>query len=156
MSNWMLINCEFILQNNFNRKVILQLYTVQSTYLNYKKVLLRERKRHTTRRVLSTHSVVLSWLTPPPQLADPLPPAGLTHPPSWTDPPWLDWPPRLADPPPWLDWHPPPAGLTPPLWADRQTRVKTLPSRRTTYAGGKNTLTSDEWKRQFFPVGTGT
>ena len=31
-----------------------------------KKVLLRERKRHTARRVMSTHSVVLSWLTPPP------------------------------------------------------------------------------------------
>ena len=31
-----------------------------------KKVLLRERKRHTARRVVSTHSVVLSWLPPPP------------------------------------------------------------------------------------------
>ena len=27
----------------------------------------------------------------------------------------------------------------PPLWTDRQTHVKTLPSRRTTYAGGNNT-----------------
>ena len=30
-----------------------------------KKVLLCERKRHTARHVVSTHSVVLSWLTPP-------------------------------------------------------------------------------------------
>ena len=30
-----------------------------------KKVLLRERKRHTARHVASTHYVVLSWLTPP-------------------------------------------------------------------------------------------
>ena len=34
----------------------------------------------------------------------------------------------------------------PPLWTDRlmdgQTRVKTLPSRRTTYAGGNNILGS--------------
>ena len=57
-------------------------------------------------------------------------------------PPRLDWPPGWTDPPHWTD--PPPAGLTPPpswtdppLWTDRQTRVKTLPSRRTTYAGGK-------------------
>ena len=36
---------------------------VISKHCNNKKVLLRERKRHTTRRVVSTHSVVLSWLT---------------------------------------------------------------------------------------------
>ena len=41
--------------------------------------------------------------------------------------------------------HPPPkkhlgpkTGVPPPLWTDRQTPVKTLPSRRTTYAGGNN------------------
>ena len=31
-------------------------------------------------------------------------------------------------------------GLVPPLWTDRQTRVKTLPSRRTTYAGGNKQI----------------
>ena len=50
----------------------------------YKKVLLRERKRHTARRVVSTHSVLLPWL-PPPQLT----------PPQLTDPP-----PQLTDSPP--------------------------------------------------------
>ena len=75
-----------------------------------KKVLLRERKRHTARHVASTPYVVLSWLTPS------LPPP----PPRWTE-----------TPPPHLDWPPPP-------WTDRQTHVKTLPSRRTTYAGGKD------------------
>ena len=57
------------------------LYSVNKLLIN-KKVLLRERKRHTARRVVSTHSVVLSWLTPPP------PPhwLDLTHPPpaGWT------------------------------------------------------------------------
>ena len=93
-----------------------------------KKVLLHERKRHTARHVVSTHSVVLSWLTPPP--------AGLT-PPQLDWPPWLDWPPpaglthlppagltptRWTDPP-WLDWPPPPAELAdwPPSPMDRQT-----------------------------------
>ena len=84
-----------------------------------KKVLLRERKRHTAHRVVSTHAVVLYWLTPPLPADPPLlagltlpgwtdlpPPAGLTHPPSWTDPhppsSWTD-PPQLSqltDPPP--------------------------------------------------------
>ena len=72
-----------------------------------KKVLLRERKRHTARRVVSTHSVVLSWLTPPP------PPHWLT----WPSCGWLTPP---ADPPSWPTspgWHPPPPGWTdPPLW----------------------------------------
>ena len=100
-----------------------------------------------------------------PILADP-PPVGLT-PPSWTwpppphqldlTPPWLDLTPPAGwtwNPPPpgWTeDWPPPPPGWTedwppPPLWTDRimdgwmdgQTRVKTLPSRRTTYAGGND------------------
>ena len=74
----------------------------------YKKVLLRERKRHTARRVVSTHSVVLSWLTPP---------AGLT--PHRTDPPptgltplaeSAEWSPHLTDHPPQLSRlsdHPP-------------------------------------------------
>ena len=35
----------------------------------------------------------------------------------------------------------------PPLWTDRQTRVKTLPSRRTTYAGGNNCPESVRWYR---------
>ena len=64
-----------------------------------KKVLLRERKRHTACRVASTSYVVLSWLTPPPPRLD------LTHP----SPPWLD----LTPPPPRLDLtHPSPPGWT--------------------------------------------
>ena len=93
----------------------------QKKVLN-KKVLLRECKRHTARRVVSTHSVVLSWLTLPPgwppQLTEPPTlagltwppsPAGLTHPPAWTD----------LTPPAGLTWPPPP-GLTssPPSWTD--------------------------------------
>ena len=86
-----------------------------------KKVLLRERKRHTACRVVSTHSVVLSWLTPPPtarlnpstRLTPPLhqtdPPAGLTpHPARLTPPRWTLTPPCRTDP------HPPSTGLTPP------------------------------------------
>ena len=77
-------------------------------FYNYnKKVLLRERKRHTARRVLSTPSVVLPGYPPPrPDLAggggvsdQGTPPAG--YPPS---PPWLDlagYPPPLVSAP----WH---------------------------------------------------
>ena len=36
---------------------------------------------------------------------------------------------------------PPP---TPSLWTDTQTGVKTLPSRRTTYAGGNNFMSEIE------------
>ena len=41
------------------------LRTVFSKYIINKKVLLRERKRHTARRVVSTHSVVLTGYPPP-------------------------------------------------------------------------------------------
>ena len=83
----------------------------------------------------------------PPPLAGPdPPPAGLTfdlkpppgwtwHPPSWIDlwpdPPSWTWPPRLDWP---LTW--PPLDLTPPR-CELTNKVKLLPSRRTTYAGGK-------------------
>ena len=110
-----------------------------------KKVLLRERKRHTARRVGSTHSVVLSWLTPPPppRQLDLSPPPGWT----WPTPPQAgpDSPPQAAGPdPPWqldltppgqLDLTPPPSWTWPPPvdrqicgWMEGQTRVKTLPS----------------------------
>ena len=170
-----------------------------------KKVLLRERKRHTTRRVASTPYVVLTgyppWQGTPqpgyPPLAGPgrvPPPPGWTwqgtpaarvppqpgYPPGWTwqgtpparVPPRSGYPPGQGTPPArvpprpgypsWLDLagYPPwlPHGIlgnvakhygiwVPPLWTDRlmdgwkegQTRVKTLPSRRTTYAGGNKT-----------------
>ena len=119
-----------------------------------KKVLLRERKRHTACRVVSTHSVVLSWLNPPPPGWLTHPPPGWLTPPQLTDPPWLtppaDWPPQLADPPPrhwltppgWVSWLTPPP---PKVWTDKQSEtVKLLPSRRTTYAGGKNISPIDE------------
>ena len=60
--------------NNDHSSIATPYFTFMSSNGNskHKKVLLRERKRHTARRVVvSTHSVVLSWLTPPP-------PAGLT------------------------------------------------------------------------------
>ena len=71
----------------------------------------------------------------------------------WT---WLGYPPPSGPgqgTPIWM-WlgyrYPPPAPPNwtwpgyPPLWTDRQTRVKTLPSRRTTYAIGK--------KREMFSI----
>ena len=99
------------------------------------KVLLRERKRHTARRVESTPSVVLTGY-PPPVLTWLGGGGGGGVPPP---PPRLD----LAGYPPRLPhgilgnvakhygiWVPPPQ-----VWTDK---VKLLPSRRTTYAGGKN------------------
>ena len=111
---------------------------------SYKKVLLRERKRHTARRVVSTHSVVLSWLTPPGWLT-PLagwpPPSWLTSLTGWPRPCWLTpptgWPPLLADPPPLpADLPPPPAESAdwpPPVdrqnhgWMDRHVSKHYLP-----------------------------
>ena len=150
----------------------------------YKKVLLRERKRHTYRDVLSTPSVVLYPGVP---LVGGYPCQGVPNPclgvppvgPGWGTPIWNWWggtPTRgtplldLARVPPvwtWLGSPPSGPGLgTPPKldlagviprpggviprpggvpprgqtdgWMDGQTHVKTLPSRRTTYAVGKN------------------
>ena len=145
--------------------------------LQNKKVLLRERKRHTARCVASTPSAVLSqgvgvshlWLGGYPILGwggVPHPwPAGtpgsgtiLGYPPRkgpgtshWgTPPPRKDMGPVEVlwdgyDVPPGKDMGPVEAlwdgyGVTPPPPMDRQTPVKTVPSRRTTYAGGKNKL----------------
>ena len=111
---------------------------ISSKNRQQKKVLLRERKRHTVRRVVSTHSVVLSWLTSCSPGWPPLPPADWPpgwHPPGWHPPadwpPWLTppswltpqltdppgWPPHLTDPPAEsADWPPPGwvGWLTPP------------------------------------------
>ena len=122
--------------------------------IKYKQVLLRERKRHTARRVASTPYVVLTGY--PPILTWPggggggYPPG---YPPSWTwqGTPW------------WLPhgilgnvakhygiWYPPPQwlphgilgmlqsimGYGYPPRCEQTNKVKLLPSRRTTYAGG--------------------
>ena len=107
------------------------------------------------------------WPPPPPAGPDPPPRRSLTWPPPiahWPDPPPLDlappissltWPPQLAGPDPPLhrltDLTPPPCrlDLTPPPpsahWPDppprcgQTNKVKLLPSRRTTYAGGNKT-----------------
>ena len=99
-------------------------WTVGSAIISSnKKVLLRERKRHTACRVVSTPSVVLTGYPPPL-------PAG---------------PGRVRPPPsvcPMAFWemlqsimgygYPPRCGQT--------NKVKLLPSRRTTYAGGNETI----------------
>ena len=88
--------------------------------------------------------------TPPPDLAGGYPtwvPPGRVLPPSRV-PPWLD---LAGYPPPgvcpmefWvmlqsiMGYGYPPPPMWTERWMDGQTRVKTLPSRRTTYAGGKN------------------
>ena len=121
-----------------------------------KKVLLHERKRHTAHHVLTTPSVVLTgyppiltWLGG--TLPGYLPPAGYPIPQQGTPTPWQGTPQQGT--PPAGPGRVPPPGVCPmafwemlqsimgtPLWTDRwmegQTRVKTLPSRRTTYAGG--------------------
>ena len=84
--------------------------------VQYKKVLLRERKRHTDCGVSSTPSVM--WGGTPP---------GRGTPAARSDGGYL----RLGTP--WLG-YPPPVDR----YMDGQTRVKTLPSRRTTYAVGNN------------------
>ena len=137
--------------------------------ISHKKVLLRERKRHTARRVVSTPPVVLTgyparpgwggtqvWYPLHPDLAGGVPylgtpqqgtppPAGPGRVPPQQGTPRLDlagYPPARVSPPRCLPhgilgnvakhygiWVPPRYGQT--------NKVKLLPSRRTTYAGGK-------------------
>ena len=108
-----------------------------------KKVLLRECKRHTARRVVNTPSVVLTGYPPHPDLAGGVPP-GRVPPPGY--------PPTRVPPcqgiPPWLDlagYPPPPTSCPmafwemlqsimgygyPPLrvWTDKQSEAITFPS----------------------------
>ena len=137
-----------------------------------KKVLLRERKRHTAHRVVSTPSVVLPGYPPggvpgqvPPRGYPDPPPRGGTRPGSppgggarsgtppggYPDPPG-GYPVRY---PPGGTWTPggyparyPPGGGTrtppPPPRCGQTNKVKLLPSRRTTYAGGKNVNSFNE------------
>ena len=83
-----------------------------------KKVLLRERKRHTARHAASTPYVVLSLLTPP---ADPPPPCG-----------WPTPPPRLTHPSPQLT-HASPLLTHPSPVADPPLPQLTHPSPRLTH-----------------------
>ena len=139
--------------------------------INNKKVLVRERKRHTASRVASTPYVVLTGYPPdrvPPVLTWPggvptwVPPSRVPpqldlawYPPGWTwhgTPPGWTWqgtPPQLD-----LAWYLPPQVSAPwhsgkcckALWdmgtptpgCEQTNKVKLLPSRRTTYAGGNN------------------
>ena len=128
-----------------------------------KKVLLRERKRHTAHRVVTTPSVVLTGYPPPGHFSPPgrVPPGRVPlhgRVPPGRVPPWQGYPrsrvPPQAGPGRVLPPGVCPMGILgnvakhygiwvpPPLWTDRlmegQTRVKTLPFRRTTYAGGNN------------------
>ena len=132
-----------------------------------KKILLRERKRHTA--AVCDYSFCCPILACPPQLdltpwLDLTPPAGPGPPPAGPDPlagpdpplpagpdpptSWT-WPLAGPDPPCQLDLTPPagpdPRGWTwPPVWTDRlmegQTCVKTLPSHRTMYAAVINII----------------
>ena len=147
-----------------------------------KKVLLRERKRHTARRVASTPYVVLTGYPPPrPDLAGGVPDLGTPQQgtPRQGTPParsgwggtWPGYPPSRVPPGrytpagyppgrvpllPRLDlagYHPPPGGCPMAFWemlqsimgygyppprCEQTNKVKLLPSRRTTYAGGNN------------------
>ena len=158
-------------------KKISSLKTIQVFLSENKKVLLRERKRHTTHRVASTPHVVLTGYPPILTWLGGRVPGGGTwpgYPPSRV-PPQAGYPPGWTwegNPPPrWLPhgilgnvakhngiWVPPPPvaapwhsgkcckalwdmGTPPPRCGRGQTnKVKLLPSRRTTYAGGKNEL----------------
>ena len=160
-----------------------------------KKVLLRERKRHTARPVVSTPSVVLPGYPPggypvsyPPRGGPGTPPGGVWVPPGGvrvpTSPPGgypVRYPPGGVRVPPWGGPGTPPGGTrsgtprggtrtplggvwVPPLvphgilgnvakhygiWVPppcgQTNKVKLLPSRRTTYAGGNNSGHPTHW-----------
>ena len=96
----------------FTKNCLLSSFNFFRQYSINKKVLLRERKRHTARRVVSTPSVVLPYPTrryPPGGVPDPgTPPGGYL---TWV-PPWGV--PDLGTPPGEdLTWVPPPGGTWP-------------------------------------------
>ena len=121
--------------------------------INYnKKVLLRERKRHTARCVANTPYVVLTGYPPPGGYPVRYPPRGG---PGTPPPGGVPSQVPLGGPgtppggvpsqvPRGVPGQVPPRGgvpgppLPPPV--DRQTPVKTVPSRRTTYAGGNKAI----------------
>ena len=132
--------------------VIWQLCKIKlSIFLTNKKVLLRERKRHTARRVVSTPSVVLPGYPPRGGTRTSVPPPGGTQtsvpplggvPGPWSPPGGGTRTPRggtRTSVPPlphgilgnvakhYGIWVPPPCGQT-DGWMEGQTRVKTLPS----------------------------
>ena len=105
--------------------------------INNKKVLLRERKRHTARCVVSTPSVVLPGYpprggtrTPPGGVPGQVPPRGGTRsgtpPGGYPDPPAAPWHSGKCCKALW-DMGTPPCGQT-DGWMEGQTLVKTLPS----------------------------
>ena len=113
-------------------------YQLWSQIIMNKKVLLRERKRHTARRVASTPYVVLTGY--PPGRVPPL----ARVPPQPGYPPWPGYPPPLPHgilgnvAKHYGIWVPPPVDRQIYGWMEGQKRVKTLPSCRTTYAGGNH------------------
>ena len=128
-----------------------------------KKVLLRERKRHTARRVVSTPSVVLPWPGYPPGggYLTGYPPGGVPDlgPPPRGGGTWPGYPPEggVPDrvPPPLLPhgilgnvakhygiWVPPPVDRQIDGWTDACQNI-TFP--RTTYAGGNNCRFRSVW-----------
>ena len=89
--------------------------------ISNKKVLLRERKRHTARRVLSTPSVVLPGYPPPDRVSPPFwPSQGST----WPGYPQAGYPPSRVLPLSWPCWGGtwpgyPPAGYPPARYPPR-------------------------------------
>ena len=156
--SWIFIHIYFTFCNFFCQITICHFFLCYLKSFCNKKVLLRERKRHTARRVVSTPSVVLPGYPPRGGYPDlgtppggtqiwvpPSPPGGSRYPPGGSGYPLggSGYPPRGGGTRTWVPpggWvRVPPGGGTrtwvpPPV--DRQTPVKTVPSRRTTYAGG--------------------
>ena len=131
--------------------------------MSNKKVLLRERKRHTARRVVSTPSVLAGgYLTGYPRggYLTGYPPGGyLTGYPPRGEGYLTGYPPRGGGVPDWVPpWGGTRSGTSPAapwhsgkcckaLWdmgtpprCGQTNKVKLLPSRRTTYAGGNDTV----------------
>ena len=112
-----------------------------------KNVLVRERKRHTASRVASARSAALSMgeylhavqmgITPssPDGGTQDTPISQMGYPLCWPD--GKDGVPHIRKDRVTPGWEYP----SPQEWTDTKTSVKTLPSRRTTYAGGNNRKT---------------
>ena len=161
--------------------LFLEVYNCGCLLINkYKKVLLRERKRHTARRVVSTPSVVLTGYPPPlpgylppcPDLARGVPYLGTPcQGTPWQGTPHLaggrgtlhGYPPSRVTPPPAGPGRVPPQVSAPwhsgkcckALWdmgtpprCGQTNKVKLLPSRHTTYAGGNKTVSLRDHKRR--------
>ena len=100
--------CAFNPEHHWKQSILMSNH-YQRTHHTHKKVLLRERKRHTARRVASTPLCCPNWVPPPASV----PPQARVPPPARVHPPARGPPLGQGTPPGWTCQGTPPPGYPP-------------------------------------------